>query len=138
MNIAKVLRAVLACVFLMIPTFSTAAPANLVRTFNAEGLWDAPELDARFDVTYCGDGRQICVKLVWIKPSVLNDKNRTLLNTYVIHEGRETSPLVWRGELKVYEYTFAGNIAVVEADKVAVTGCAFFFFCKSFTMDRIG
>ena len=141
MNIARAVRAILVSIVLIIPVFSStsfATPNNLAQTFNAEGLWEALELDARFDVSYCGDGTQICVKLVWIKPSVINQKNRTLLDTYVIYEGRSTSPLIWRGKLNVYEYTFDGKISVLEENKVAVQGCAFFIFCKSFTMDRIG
>ena len=102
------------------------------------GLWEADDHDSRYEVTLCGDGTQICAKLFWINPDKINDRNVQYLDKYVIYEGVQTHPDKWEGQIDIYGTMVDGSVEVLSQDLVQVTGCAFFIFCKGFTLERIG
>ncbi|HHB81965.1 MAG TPA: DUF2147 domain-containing protein [Devosia sp.] len=115
----------------------TMGQSSLLQNFNPNGVWAADAGDARYDVALCGDGTQICVKLIWIKPDQINERNIQLLNKYVIYEGKRAHLAEWRGKIDIYGMTLDGSVKILGQNKVKVTGCAFGLFCEGFTLSRM-
>lgn len=113
------------------------AQGNFYQHFDPTGLWEADAGDSRFAVTLCGDGSQLCVKLVWIKPSEVNSRNISYLDKYVIFEGKRATPSEWRGDIDIYGTRVGGSVKIAGQDKVEVVGCAFLILCQGFGLNRI-
>lgn len=116
---------------------ATMGQGSFLHNFDPNGVWAADAGDARYDVSLCGDGTQICVKLIWIKPNQINDRNIKLLNEYVIYEGSRARLAEWRGKIVIYGMTLDGSVKILGQNKVQVTGCAYALFCEGFTLSRM-
>ncbi len=101
------------------------------------GNWQAEDGDSRYRVTLCGDGTQLCAKLVWINPAKINDRNQQYIDKYVIYQAWRSRPSEWRGDIDIYGTVVGGSVKQLGMDAVRVTGCAFWVFCESFLLRRI-
>ncbi len=101
------------------------------------GHWQSEDGDSRYDVALCGDGTQLCVKLTWINPDKINDRNQQFLDKYVIYQARRARPAEWRGDINIYGTIVGGSVKLLGSNAVKVTGCAYWLFCKSFLLKRI-
>ena len=113
------------------------AQSSALMQYSPDGLWEADDGDSRYDVSLCGDGTQICAKLVWINPDKVNSRNVQYLDKYVIYQGRRATPAEWRGQINIYGVKIGGSVKILSGNRLKVTGCAFAFFCESYTLARI-
>ena len=134
-NSAKVILMALALVSMSAPV---GAQDNFFTQFDPTGVWEADDHESRYDVTLCGDGSQICAKLVWIQPDKINGRNIQYLDKYVIHKANRATPGEWRGQIDIYGTKVGGSMKIVGQDKIDVVGCAFYVLCQGFSLDRIG
>jgi len=111
--------------------------SNILLHFSPAGIWQADDGESRYDVTLCGDGTQICAKLIWIQPDKINDRNIQYLDRYVIYQGNRARPAEWRGQIDIYGVKVGGSVKIVNQNRLKVTGCAFAFFCQGFELSRI-
>ncbi len=102
-----------------------------------EGNWQAEDGDSRYEVALCGDGTQLCVKLTWINPNKINDRNQQFIDKYVVYQAKRTRPAEWRGDINIYGTVVGGRVKLLGSDAVKVTGCAYWLFCQSFMLKRI-
>ncbi len=101
------------------------------------GNWQAEDGDSRYLVTLCGDGTQLCAKLVWINPDKINERNQQYIDKYVVYQAWRAKPAEWRGDINIYGTIVGGSVKQLGMDVVKVTGCAFWIFCESFLLERI-
>ena len=138
MTLDKIYRILIAAlVFVLIPLNSNAQ-TSFFDQFTPAGIWEADDHDSRYEVSLCGDGTQICAKLIWINPAKLNERNVQYMDKYVIYLGNRVRPAEWRGEIDIYGTKVGGSVRVLGQDKLQVTGCAFLILCEGFKLDRIG
>ena len=133
----KSITGTLAVVIMVISTVGAVANNDPLSRFSPAGIWQADDGDSRYDVTLCGDGTQICAKLIWIKPDKINNRNIQYLDKYVIYEGNRVRPAEWRGNIDIYGVSVGGSVKIVNQNQLKVTGCAFGFFCQGFELFRI-
>lgn len=101
-----------------------------------EGLWEIESRDSRYDVTFCGDGTQLCAELVWLGNGADNATNMPYLNTLLIDRATQTGPGEWKGDLHLFGQTAGGTITEVNADQITLRGCVAMVLCKSYQMYR--
>ncbi|MCF6327734.1 MAG: DUF2147 domain-containing protein [Devosiaceae bacterium] len=133
----KSITGILVGVLLTISTIGASAQSNALLQFSPAGMWQADDGDSRYDVTLCGDGTQICAKLIWINPAKVNDRNVQYLNEYVIYQGNRARPAEWRGEINIYGTKVGGSVKILGTNSLKVTGCFLAFFCESYTLQRM-
>ncbi|VAW14299.1 hypothetical protein MNBD_ALPHA12-2027 [hydrothermal vent metagenome] len=147
-NINKLAAIIIALMLTIIPVASQAQnntdTQNSAKTdvlglggITPEGNWQAEDGDSRYRVALCGDGTQLCVKLTWINPEKVNDRNQQFVDKYVIYQARRARPAEWRGDINIYGTIVGGSVKLLGGDKVKVTGCAYLLFCQSFLLKRI-
>jgi uncharacterized protein (DUF2147 family) len=100
------------------------------------GQWKLDAGDSHYEIEYCGDGTQICAKVIYLGPSELNDKTRPYLNTYLVTGAKPTGPHKWQGIVSLYGDKVSGTMKQIGPDILSLTGCLF-IFCKSFKMFRL-
>lgn len=101
-----------------------------------EGLWEIESRDSRYNVTFCGDGTQLCAELVWLGNGADNATNMPYLNTLLIDRATQTGPGEWKGDLHLFGQTAGGTITEVNADQITLRGCVAMVLCKSYQMYR--
>lgn len=100
------------------------------------GIWEIEMRDSRYDVQLCGDGTQLCAKLIWLGNGADNAENLPYLNTYLIDHARMARPNQWKGDLHIYGQTAAGTITQVSDNQITLKGCVAFVVCKTYQMYR--
>lgn len=137
LSFSKTIHVVIMTIAMLLIPANVGAQGNFYQQFDPTGLWEADAGDSRFDVTLCGDGTQICAKLVWIKPSEVNTRNINYLDKYVIFEGKRATPSEWRGQIDIYGTRVGGSVKIAGQDKIQVVGCAFLVLCQGFGLNRV-
>ncbi len=114
------------------------------------GVWMSPSRGAHIQIMTCGDN-SLCGKLLSASkprtnPEFLDVHNRDpLLRSrhmmgQIVMEGFTGGPVKWTGG-HVYNpgdgNTYGGVITVVDDNHLKLTGCAFWFLCKSQTWVRV-
>lgn len=112
------------------------APA-LAEPFDPTGIWEASDGESRYDVSLCGDGTQLCGKLIWIRPDVINERNKSYIDTYIVNGARRVSDREWRGTISLYGVNVAGSVTRLGADLMQVRGCALVIICERQIVSRI-
>ncbi len=121
----NIMRKIIIALFIMFFTMGSVFAGPIDPT----GIWEADNGESRYEVSLCGDGTQLCAKLIWIRPDVVNERNRVYLNSYVVNGAKRRSDREWRGKISVYGHTVSGSVQSISADRLMVRGCALIIIC---------
>lgn len=104
-----------------------------------DGIWQSDDGDSRYTAELCGNGSQLCAKLIWIRPGAISDNNKKYIGTDLVKEARlaGTKPFKWKGDIFVYGHTFNGSVTMVNPNRLEVRACAFVFFCEATGVNRM-
>lgn len=133
----KYVISILVGILMALSPVVASGPGNPLLHFTPDGLWQADDGDSRYEVSLCGDGTQLCAKLVWINPDKVNSRNVQYLDEYVIYRGKRANPAEWRGQINIYGVKIGGSVKILGTNRLKVTGCAFAFFCESYELARL-
>lgn len=100
------------------------------------GVWDLESKDTRFELALCGDGSQLCGKLVWLSDVDYNEQYKPYLGKLMANGLRQVKPRVWKGQMSLFGYSMSGTITERSADHLTLNGCAFLVVCKTYEMYR--
>jgi uncharacterized protein (DUF2147 family) len=127
-----ILKTFAAASFAALMTVSTAFAAGGTPT----GTWQTTTGESRFQVTLCGDGTQLCAKLVWLRDDARTAENLPYLDTYVLMGAKRVVGNKWRGEADYLGETVKGTLALVDEDTMTLNGCKG-LVCQKFTLTRL-
>ncbi len=125
----RALAALVATLVAVVPAFS----APLV---NPEGRWQLSSGEARFDLSLCGDGTQLCAKLSWLAEDARTPENLAYLNTMVVEGAVLATPAKWKGSVTYSGDTFDGTMTLLDSNTIKLSGCKA-IACESMTLVRI-
>jgi uncharacterized protein (DUF2147 family) len=103
-----------------------------------EGVWQSSTGESRYRVEMCGDGTQLCAKLVWLSDSPVNKGSERYLNTYLIDKAKKVGGNRWAGDVHAKGQTLSGTVTLRNANTIDLKGCMLVVFCKSFVLNRYG
>ena len=129
MKVFSSLIAVLLALAFSLP--AVAAPLSPV------GTWEIEFGDSRYEVTLCGDGTELCGKLIWLGNGGDTPENLPYLNTLLIDHAKRLGPYRWRGDLNLWGQTATGTIDLVSNDLFLTQGCVLFVICRTYKFYRI-
>ncbi|MDB5541086.1 MAG: hypothetical protein JWQ89_2813 [Devosia sp.] len=119
----------------LLVTICATAP---VYAFAADptGTWQTTTGESRYKVSYCGDGTELCAKLVWLRKDARTQENLPYLNHYVVKGAALAADNKWKGEVSYAGDTFAGTLTMTGANSLKLNGCQG-VFCKTMNFSRI-
>lgn len=100
------------------------------------GTWQSTGGESRYEVSYCGDGTQICARLTWLRSDQRTAENLAYLNTYVVSGASAAADNKWRGRLAYEGSTYSGSLTMTDANSLKLSGCKG-LFCKTMTFERV-
>ncbi|NOZ33582.1 MAG: DUF2147 domain-containing protein [Alphaproteobacteria bacterium] len=127
------IRLVLAALILLVSASSASASNHAI---SPTGSWASANGESRFTVTLCGDGTELCARLVWLRKDMRTAENMAYLNAYVIRRARAVGANRWRGTVNVYGERTSGRIELVDNARMRLVGCRL-VLCQSFEFKRI-
>lgn len=111
------------------PAMAAATPATPV------GTWQTSGGDARFKVSLCGDGTQLCARLTWLRQDARSPENLRYLNKYVLEGAKAVDGDTWRGTVTYNGESVSGSVTLV-GDVMNLQGCKG-LFCQSMKFERV-
>ncbi len=115
---------------------STLAAMAFPALASPAGVWELETRDTRFALELCGDGTQLCGKLVWLSDAQYNQKYLPYLNQPMADRLRSSGPNRWKGDMQLFGHKMSGTITQRSEDQMTLQGCAFLVVCKSYEMFR--
>jgi uncharacterized protein (DUF2147 family) len=112
------------------------APAFATTQVDPSGSWEVSTGEARFEVTLCGDGTQLCAELTWLRDDARTPENLAYLNALVINGANNTTPVKWKGTVQYDGEAFTGTLTMLNANTLKVSGCQA-IACESLLLNRI-
>lgn len=112
-----------------------AAPAFAIDV-NPTGNWQLSTGEARFEVTLCGDGTQLCAALTWLRDDARTPENLAYLNALVVEGAKSTTPVKWKGAVQYDGETFNGTLTMLNSNTIKLSGCQA-IACESMLLNRI-
>ncbi|WP_417310286.1 DUF2147 domain-containing protein [Devosia sp.] len=103
---------------------------------NPTGTWQTTSGDSRYTVSYCGDGTQLCAKLIWLRADARTAENLAYLNEYVVIGADAAAANKWKGEVNYAGDTFSGSLTLTGADSMKLSGCKG-IFCTTMKFSRV-
>ena len=100
------------------------------------GNWQVTTGEARYTVTSCGGGQQLCAKLVWLRSDARTKDNLALMNKYVVRGAQPAGKGTWTGNLTMNGNSYAGTMQLVSKNYLTLKGCAG-VLCQTYEFTRI-
>ena len=100
-----------------------AAVPAFAQDLTPVGTWQTTTGESRYAVSFCGDGTELCAKLIWLRSDAKTPENLALLNQHVVQGARPTAANKWRGTVKYDGHTVSGSVTLVNEDKLSLRGC---------------
>ena len=100
------------------------------------GNWQSVGGEARYKVSLCGDGTQLCARLTWLSPDMRTDENLAYLNKLVINRAQLSGENVWQGTVIYEGEQIDGAVKLISGDRLKVCGCRL-VLCQSLEFRRI-
>lgn len=99
-----------------------ATPA-IAQDLTPVGTWQTTTGESRYAVNFCGDGTELCAKLIWLRKDAQTPENMALLNKHVVQGAKPTAANKWRGTVRYEGQTVAGSVTLVSEDRMSLSGC---------------
>ena len=115
MTIVKTIAAAMLALCAAAPTFA--------QDLTPVGTWQTTTGESRYAVSYCGDGTELCAKLIWLRKDAQTPENLALLNQHVVQGAHSTAANKWRGTVKYDGHTVSGSVTLVNEDMLSLRGC---------------
>ena len=128
MHLPKFLFALAIAAFSLAPALA-AGPTPV-------GIWQSTTGESRYEVTLCGDGSQLCARLVWLRADARTPENLQYLNKTVVRGAVATAPNTWKGAVSYSGETLRGSLKLVSANQLQLNGCKA-IFCQSLSFVRL-
>jgi uncharacterized protein (DUF2147 family) len=119
--------AVLTAALSIAPAFAAQSPA---------GTWQTVSGESRFEVTLCGDGTEVCAKLVWLRADAKTPENLGYLDSYVLKGAKRALENKWRGSAEYMGEVVKGTLTLVDSNTITINGCKG-ALCQKFELTRI-
>jgi uncharacterized protein (DUF2147 family) len=100
------------------------------------GTWQTVTGESRFEVSLCGDGTQVCAKLVWLRDDARTPENLPYLNSYVLRDAARALENKWRGSAEYMGEVVKGTLTLVDGNTITINGCKG-ALCQKFELTRI-
>lgn len=124
----KLAAVVLATICVTAPVYAKAGDPT--------GTWQTTSGESRYKVSLCGDGTQLCAKLVWLRDDARTSENLAYMNRLVVNGAAPAADNKWKGQVNYAGDTFSGTLTMTGANSLKLNGCQG-MFCKTMSFSRV-
>ena len=100
------------------------------------GQWLVTSGEARYSVTSCGEGGQLCARLVWLRADARTAENLALLNRYVVRGAQPVGNGRWSGDVTFNGHSYSGTMRLISKNFMTLRGCSG-MLCQTYEFTRV-
>lgn len=100
-----------------------AGPAMAAPIQSPAGIWVTNGGESKYELTLCGDGDDLCAKMIWANDSELGQKLKAYVGEAMLVTAPRVATQKWRGQITLYGRTVKGSIELRDANNIHVRGC---------------
>ena len=115
----------------------TLAGAMPVRANEMVGVFQTVDGAQDYEVTYCGNGKQLCGKLIALHGAGDTEDNRRYIGKYIVENLNPAGTNVWKGLLTINNNSANGTATLIPGKELILKGCAYIILCAEFRMKQI-
>lgn len=98
-----------------------AATPAFADLYSPAGTWTTGGKDSRYEITLCGDGDDMCGRLVWLRDA--NADLTPYLNKTILDTARRIGNQTWRGSVVIAGHKARGTLTLVDRDTLEIRAC---------------
>jgi uncharacterized protein (DUF2147 family) len=87
------------------------------------GIWVTNGGESKYELTLCGDGDDLCAKMIWVNDTALGQKLKPYLGEAMLVTAPRVATQKWRGQITLQGHTVKGSIELRDANNIHVRGC---------------
>ncbi len=119
----------------LLAALASVAPASGDDIASPVGQWEVSTGESRYRISYCGDEKELCAVLTWLREDARTKDNLALINDYVVRGARHEGGASWSGEVTFDGNTYLASMTLVSEDLIRVNSCAG-LLCQSYELRR--
>ena len=109
---------------------------NPVAGFAAESLGKFQTTDRKmdYDVSLCGNGKELCVKLLAARGSAATPKVKPFIGKLIVNKATPAGNNKWRGRITMQGIDVNGSLQLNPGKSFVMSGCVYVVMCQDFTL----
>ncbi len=101
-----------------------AGPSVAATIHSPAGVWITNGGESTYELTLCGDGDDLCARMIWTNDSTLGRKLRRYVGEHMLVTAPRVATQKWRGAITIQGVTVNGSVEILDADNIHVRGCS--------------
>jgi uncharacterized protein (DUF2147 family) len=101
----------------------SAGIAHAATIHSPEGVWVTNGGESKYQITLCGDGDDICAKMIWADDSALGARLKQYVGKDAVIEVPRIGDQRWRGKIDWQGNVVRGTIDITDASNIHIKGC---------------
>lgn len=98
------------------------------------GVYQTTDRKMDYELSLCGDGAQLCVKLLAARGTALTKQTRPYVGKFIVNKAKPGGKNKWNGRITIQGYTLDGSLKLRPGKDFVMHGCAYVVICSDFTL----
>lgn len=98
------------------------------------GVFQTTDRKMDFELSTCGSGTDLCVKLLAARGSAATYQVRPYIGKLVVNKAKSTGENSWRGTFQQGDIKASGRMKLSPGKSFVISGCAYIVLCEDFTL----
>lgn len=98
------------------------------------GVYQTTDRKMDYQLTLCGTGQQLCVKLLDARGSARTKQTRKFIGKYIVQNAQPAGDNSWKGHVEYQGISADGTMTLVPGKSFVISGCAYFVVCQDFRL----
>lgn len=98
------------------------------------GVYQTSDRKMDFKLTTCGDGTDLCVKLLAARGSAATKQIKPYIGKLVVKNAKAAGTNTWKGVMHFGKYDLDGSMTLKPGQSFYISGCVFLVVCEDITL----
>lgn len=98
------------------------------------GVYQTTDRKMDFGLSTCGDGSELCVKLLAARGSAATTQTKPFIGKLVVSNAKAAGQNKWRGTMRFSDYELDGSMRLRPGKSFVISGCAYIVICQDITL----
>src|SRR5215217_1861457 len=97
------------------------------------GVYQTSDRKMDFQLTTCGSGQDLCVKLLKARGSAATKQVKPYVGKLVVKNAKPAGENTWKGVMRFGKYDLKGSMTLKPSKSFYISGCVYLVVCEDIT-----
>ena len=98
------------------------------------GVYQTSDRKMDFQLTTCGSGEDLCVKLLKARGSAATKQVKPYIGKLVVKNAKAAGENNWKGTMRFGKYDLKGSMKLTPGKSFYISGCVYLVVCEDITL----